>query len=165
MMLVDLARNDVGAVCQVGGVTVPDLLKVKHFSHVSHMTSIVRGQLRQGKDALDALVSVFPAGTLSGAPKIRAMQIIDELETSKRGMYGGAICRLDDAGNLDSCIAIRMAVLKDGIATVRTGGGIVYDSNPQAEANETRQKAAGVLTAIGAAVHYSIKETHHAHHD
>lgn len=148
MMLVDLARNDLGAVCQPGSVTVSNLLQVKHFSHVSHITSEVTGQLSENKDALDALAAVFPAGTLSGAPKIRAMQIVDELETSKRGMYGGAICRLDAQGNLDSCIAIRMAVLRDGVATVRTGAGIVYDSDPQSEANETRQKAQGVLDAI-----------------
>lgn len=148
MMLVDLARNDLGAVCKPGTVTVHELLKVKHFSHVSHITSAVTGQLSEGKDALDALAAAFPAGTLSGAPKIRAMEIIDALETSKRGLYGGAICRLDYQGNLDSCIAIRMAVLQEGIATVRTGAGIVYDSNPLAEALETRHKAKGVLTAL-----------------
>lgn len=148
MMLVDLARNDIGAVCEPGSVVVSELLQVKHFSHVSHITSVVTGLLRENLDAFDALAATFPAGTLSGAPKIRAMQLIDDLETSKRGMYGGAICRLDNLGNFDSCIAIRMAVLKDGIATVRTGAGIVYDSCPQAEANETRQKAEGVLQAI-----------------
>lgn len=148
MMLVDLARNDVGAVCEPGTVKVTEMLKVKHYSHVSHITSVVQGTLRNDRDALDALAYAFPAGTLSGAPKIRAMQIIDELETSKRGIYGGAICRLDYQGNLDSCIAIRIALLKDGIATVRTGAGIVYDSNPRAEANETRHKAYGMLAAI-----------------
>lgn len=148
MMLVDLARNDLGAVCEPGSVHVRDLLHVKHYSYISHITSVVTGQLREDKDALDALAASFPAGTLSGAPKIRAMQIIDELETSKRGIYGGAICRLDYHGNLDSCIAIRTAVLKEGVATVRTGAGIVYDSNPLSEANETRQKAKGVLDAI-----------------
>ena len=148
MMLVDLARNDLGAVCKPGTVAVRELLRVKHFSHVSHITSAVTGQLSEGKDALDALAAAFPAGTLSGAPKIRAMEIIDALETSKRGLYGGAICRLDYQGNLDSCIAIRMAVLQEGIATVRTGAGIVYDSDPLAEAMETRHKAKGVLTAL-----------------
>ncbi len=148
MMLVDLARNDLGRVCAPKSVQVSDLLKVKHFSHVSHITSTVKGQLRDNMDALDALAAVFPAGTLSGAPKIRAMQIIDELETSKRGLYGGAICRLDHQGNLDSCIAIRMALLQDGKATIRTGAGIVYDSDPKSEANETRQKAQSVLAAI-----------------
>ncbi|NNM59755.1 MAG: anthranilate synthase component I family protein [Legionellales bacterium] len=151
MMLVDLARNDLGAVCEPGTVKVSDLSRVRHFSHVSHICSAVTGQLREGLDALDALAAAFPAGTLSGAPKIRAMEIIDELETSKRGMYGGAICRLDYQGNLDSCIAIRMALLKEGIATIRTGAGIVFDSNPKAEADETRHKARSVLEAIALA--------------
>lgn len=148
MMLVDLARNDIGAVCEPGSVKIKELLNVKHYSHVSHITSLVHGRLRDNLDALDALAAAFPAGTLSGAPKIRAMQIIDELEMSRRGIYGGAICRLDYQGNLDSCIAIRIAMLKDGIATVRTGAGIVYDSNPKAEADETRHKAKGILEAI-----------------
>lgn len=153
MMLVDLARNDLGAVCEPGSVKVTDLLKVKHFSHVSHITSVVTGKLKNNLDALDALAAAFPAGTLSGAPKIRAMEIIDELETSRRGLYGGAICRLDYNGNLDSCIAIRMAVLNDGIATVRAGAGIVHDSNPKLEAQETRQKVQGMLEAISLAQH------------
>ncbi|OAI48253.1 hypothetical protein AYO45_05250 [Gammaproteobacteria bacterium SCGC AG-212-F23] len=148
MMLVDLARNDLGMVCEPGSVKVKELSQVKHFSHVSHITSTVTGKLRDNKDALDALAAVFPAGTLSGAPKIRAMQIIDDLETSKRGIYGGAICRLDYQGNLDSCIAIRMATLHQGIATVRTGAGIVFDSDPTAEADETRHKAKSVLDAV-----------------
>lgn len=151
MMLVDLARNDLGAVCKPGSIEIQELLCIKHFSHVSHITSVITGQLREDKDAFDALAAAFPAGTLSGAPKIRAMQIIDELETSKRGMYGGTICRIDYQGNLDSCIAIRMAVLEDGIATVRAGAGVVYDSNPQSEANETRQKAQSLLDAIALA--------------
>lgn len=154
MMLVDLARNDLGIVCKPGSIEVSELLKVKHFSHVSHVTSAVTGQLQDDKDALDALAATFPAGTLSGAPKIRAMELIDELETSKRGLYGGAICRIDYQGNLDSCIAIRMAVLRDQTATVRTGAGIVHDSDPQSEADETRQKARGVLDAITFAQEY-----------
>lgn len=148
MMLVDLARNDLGVVCQSGSISIQELLHVKHYSHISHITSTITGQLREDKDAFDALAASFPAGTLSGAPKIRAMQIIDELETSRRGIYGGAICRIGYQGNLDSCIAIRMAVLSEGVATVRTGAGIVYDSNPQSEANETRQKAHSILEAI-----------------
>ncbi len=147
-MLVDLARNDVGSVAIPGSIQVTELLKVKHFSHVSHITSTVIGQLRPNYDIFDALAAAFPAGTLSGAPKIRAMEIIDELETSRRGLYGGAIVRFDYQGNLDSCIAIRMAVLKDGKATVRAGAGIVFDSNPQAEADETRHKAHAMLSAI-----------------
>jgi anthranilate synthase component 1 len=151
MMLVDLARNDLGAVSEPDSVKVSELLNVKHYSHVSHITSTVTGKLKEEYDALDAFVSAFPAGTLSGAPKIRAMQIIDELETSRRGLYGGAICRLDSLGNLDSCIAIRAAILKNGIATIRTGAGIVFDSNPESEARETSQKAQSMLDAIAQA--------------
>ncbi len=151
MMLVDLARNDLGMVCEPGTVQVNDLLQVRHFSHVSHLTSLVTGQLRADNDALDALQACFPAGTVSGAPKICAMTLIDEFETSKRGLYGGAFCRLDASGNFDSCIAIRMAILQDGVATIRTGAGIVADSNPAAEAAETRHKARGILSAIALA--------------
>lgn len=151
MMLVDLARNDVGAVSCPGSVKINELLQVKHYSHISHITSSVTGQLQEKYDALDAFVAAFPAGTLSGAPKIRAMQIIDELESSRRGLYGGAICRFDSIGNLESCIAIRMAQLQNGIATVRTGAGIVYDSHPANEAEETRQKARAMLDAIAQA--------------
>ncbi|MCX7091068.1 MAG: anthranilate synthase component I family protein [Legionellales bacterium] len=151
MMLVDLARNDLGVVCQPGSVEVKTLLQVKHFSHVTHLTSVVTGRLQAEKDALDALQATFPAGTVSGAPKIRAMALIDTLETSRRGLYGGAFCRLDAEGNFDSCIAIRMAILRDGIATVRTGAGIVADSDPESEAAETRHKARGVLSALALA--------------
>ncbi|MCR9191322.1 MAG: anthranilate synthase component I family protein [Gammaproteobacteria bacterium] len=151
MMLVDLARNDLGRVCEPGTVVVDKLLQVKHFSHVSHLASVVRGQLSQDKDAFDVLAAAFPAGTVSGAPKIRAMQLIDDLETSKRGLYGGALCRLDYQGNLDSCLAIRTAMLQDGTAVVRAGAGVVFDSNPAAEAAETRQKACGILAALALA--------------
>jgi anthranilate synthase component 1 len=151
LMLVDLARNDIGAVSDPGSVEVTELLKVKHYSHISHITSTVTGQLQDKHDALDAFAAAFPAGTLSGAPKIRAMNIIDELETSCRGLYGGAICRFDLSGNFDSAIAIRMAILQDGIATIRTGAGIVYDSNPDNEVQETYQKAQSMLDAIGQA--------------
>jgi anthranilate synthase component 1 len=151
MMLVDLARNDVGSVSVPGSVVVSEFLKVKHYSHVSHITSTVTGQLQDKYDAYDAFAAAFPAGTLSGAPKIRAMEIIDELEISRRGMYGGAICRIDAKGNFDSCIAIRMALLQDGTATIRVGAGIVYDSNPAAEAQETYQKAQSMLHAIAEA--------------
>ncbi len=151
MMLVDLARNDLGIVCEPGSIEVKRLLQVRHFSHVTHLTSVVTGRLQEDKDALDALQATFPAGTVSGAPKIRAMELIDSLETSRRGLYGGAFCRLDAEGNFDSCIAIRMAILRDGVATIRTGAGIVADSNPESEAAETRQKARGVLSAIALA--------------
>lgn len=151
MMLVDLARNDVGAVAVPGSVAVDELLMVKHYSHVSHICSVVSGQLNDKLDCIDAFIAAFPAGTVSGAPKIRAMEIIDELETSRRGIYGGAICRFDYKANLDSCIAIRMAHLKDGIATIRAGAGIVYDSDPQMEAQETLKKASAMCAAIKAA--------------
>lgn len=151
MMLVDLARNDIGVVCRPDSVQVEKLLQVKHFSHVSHITSTVTGRLENGCDALDAFQAAFPAGTLSGAPKIRSMQIIDEIETTGRGLYGGAICRFDLAGNFDSCIAIRMAILQDGIAHIRAGAGIVYDSNPETEVAETLQKARPIIDAIIAA--------------
>ncbi len=151
MMLVDLARNDVGVVSEPGSVVVRDLLQVKHYSHVSHITSTVTGKIQEKYDAFDAFAAAFPAGTLTGAPKIRAMEIIDELESSSRGLYGGAICRIDSVGNFDSCIAIRMAVLQDGVATVRTGAGVVYDSNPAKEAQETGIKAQSMLNAIAVA--------------
>lgn len=150
-MLVDLARNDVGAVSIPGRVTVKELFNVKHYSHVSHITSTVTGELQAKYDALDAFSAAFPAGTLSGAPKIRAMELIDELETSRRGLYGGAIFRLDTMGNLDSCIAIRMATLKNGLATIRTGAGIVYDSDPVMEAQETYHKAKSLLATLAKA--------------
>lgn len=151
MMLVDLARNDVGSVSEPGSVVVSELLQVKHYSHVSHIVSTIKGQLKDKYDALDAFSAAFPMGTLSGAPKIRAMEIIDELETSRRGIYGGAICRIDALGNFDSCIAIRMAFLSDGMATIRVGAGIVYDSDPASEAQETHQKANAMLHAIAKA--------------
>lgn len=151
MMLVDLARNDIGAVCKPGSVKVQELLKVKHYATISHLTSVINGTLHQHYDAFDVLARSFPAGTLSGAPKIRAMEIIDELETTRRGLYAGVIFRFDYSGNFDSCIAIRMAILKEGMATVRTGAGIVHDSDPLAEAQETQQKAKAMLEAISLA--------------
>jgi anthranilate synthase component I len=151
VMLVDLARNDIGAVCEAGSVAVKKFKEVHKFSQVMHIASVVEGKLRQDKDMFNALRFVFPAGTLSGAPKIRAMEIIDELETSRRGFYGGAVCFIDNAGNFNSCIAIRMAVLKDGVAKVRAGAGIVFDSDPCKEAEETRCKASAVLNAIAMA--------------
>ena len=148
MMLVDVGRNDVGIVAKTGSVKVRELKKVHRFSHVMHLVSVVSATLKEGCDALDALRAAFPAATLCGAPKIRAMEIVDLLETSRRGLYGGAICAIDNSGNLDSCIAIRMAHLKNGIASVRAGAGIVFDSDPQKEADETRHKARSVLEAI-----------------
>jgi anthranilate synthase component 1 len=148
MMLVDLARNDLGTIATPGTVAVTKLKEIERTSHVMHLSSTVNATVHQDYDAIDALVKSMPAGTLSGAPKIRAMEIIDELETTRRGIYGGAIAGIDSLGNLASCIAIRTAVIKDGIATVRAGGGVVYDSNPKNEADETRSKANTVISAI-----------------
>jgi len=148
MMLIDLTRNDVGAVSMPGKVLVKELLQVKKFSHVMHISSTIEGRLKDNLDAFDALRATFPAGTLSGAPKIRAMEIIDELEEARRGLYGGAICNMNANGDLESCIAIRMAVLKDQVATVQAGAGIVFDSEPDMEVAERRHKASTVLDAI-----------------
>jgi anthranilate synthase component 1 len=148
VMLVDLGRNDVGRVCEYGSVRVPQFMGLERFSHVMHLTSIVEGKLADDRDRLDALVSCFPAGTVSGAPKVRAMQIIKELEPSGRGLYAGAVGYLDFAGNLDFCIAIRTVIMSGGKAYVQTGAGIVLDSNPAAEYEETRDKAQAVLRAL-----------------
>ncbi|HSD29478.1 MAG TPA: anthranilate synthase component I, partial [Vicinamibacteria bacterium] len=148
LMLVDLGRNDVGRVCRYGSVRVPEFMQVERYSHVSHIVSSVIGDLDEGKDALDALVATFPAGTLSGAPKIRAMEIIDELEGSRRGLYGGALGYLDLTGNLDFCITIRTLVLRQGRATLQAGAGIVADSDPAAEERETEAKAGALFEAL-----------------
>lgn len=148
MMLIDLARNDVGRVAKAGSITVPEFQQVQKYSRVMHMVSKVRGEIATSYDVFDTLPALFPAGTLSGAPKIRAMQLIDQLETSRRGHYGGAICSIDNQGNLDSCITIRSALIKQNKALVRAGGGIVLDSNPQTEADESRHKAKTVLDAL-----------------
>ncbi|HSX11391.1 MAG TPA: anthranilate synthase component I family protein [Chlamydiales bacterium] len=145
VMLVDLARNDVGAVCVPGSVKVVDFKVIREFSHVTHIVSRVVGELDRKYDALDAFKASFPAGTLSGAPKVRAMQLIHEIEGSKRGLYGGAIVVVDAKGDLASCIAIRTAELKNGVMSVRAGAGIVLDSDPMKEAAETRFKANSVL--------------------
>jgi anthranilate synthase component I len=148
VMLVDLGRNDVGRVSEYGSVRVPQFMGLERFSHVMHLTSIVEGKLADDRDRLDALVSCFPAGTVSGAPKVRAMQIIKELEPSGRGLYAGAVGYLDFAGNLDFCIAIRTVIMSEGKAFVQAGAGIVMDSNPAAEYEETRDKAKAVLQAL-----------------
>jgi anthranilate synthase component 1 len=148
VMLVDLGRNDAGRVSEYGSVQVTDFMVIERYSHIMHIVSNVEGTLKEGIHCLDAMMSCFPAGTLSGAPKIRAMEIIDELEPHKRGVYGGAICYLDFNGNLDSCIAIRTMVLKDGMAHVQAGGGIVADSIPETEYLETKNKAAAVMRAV-----------------
>jgi anthranilate synthase component 1 len=152
VMLVDLGRNDLGRVCEFGSVRVEDFMAVENYSHVMHIVSNVTGTLRRGIGALDALRSVLPAGTLSGAPKVRAMQIIDELEPVKRGGYGGAIGWVSYGGDLDTCIHIRTVVVKDGVAHVQAGGGTVADAKPDYEFRESEAKARAVMEAIELAV-------------
>ena len=151
LMLVDLGRNDLGRFCAPGSVEVIDFMSIERFSHVMHIVSTVTGKLSPTSTPIDALFSVFPAGTLSGAPKPRAMEIIEELEPVRRGLYGGAIGYIDFTGNLDTCIAIRTALIKDGIAYVQAGAGVVADSVAENEDQECSNKAAAVLGAIAAA--------------
>jgi anthranilate synthase component 1 len=148
VMLVDLGRNDLGRVCEYGSVAVEDFMAVENYSHVMHIVSSVIGRLRPEIDALQALASVLPAGTLSGAPKVRAMQIIDELEPVKRGGYGGAIGWTSYTGDLDTCIHIRTVVVKDGVAHVQAGGGTVADAKPDYEFDESVAKSRAVLQAV-----------------
>lgn len=147
-MLVDLGRNDLGKISQFGTVEVENYMEVLKYSHVMHIGSTVRGTIREDKCGLDAVDAVLPAGTLSGAPKIRAMEIINELENNKRGIYGGAIGYIDFTGNLDTCIAIRAAYKKNGKVFVRSGAGIVADSVPQNEYRECINKAKAVMNAV-----------------
>ena len=147
-MLVDLGRNDIGRVSEYGTVRVPQFMGLERYSHVMHLVSVVEGKLAADCDRLDALVSCFPAGTVSGAPKIRAMEIIAELEPDRRGLYAGAIGYLDFAGNLDFCIAIRTIVMSGTRASVQAGAGIVIDSNPAAEFEETCNKARALTRAL-----------------
>lgn len=147
-MLVDLGRNDIGKISKIGTVEVKDYLSVERFSHVMHLGSTVKGEIRTDKDAMDAVDAILPAGTLSGAPKFRACQIIQELEQTKRGIYGGAIGYLDFAGNLDVCIAIRLVYKKNGEICIRSGAGIVADSVPEKEFEECCSKARAVVQAI-----------------
>ncbi|WP_047469126.1 anthranilate synthase component I [Streptomyces sp. M10] len=148
LMLVDLGRNDLGRVCSSGSVEVVDFMSVEKYSHVMHIVSTVTGEVAPGRTAFDVLTACFPAGTLSGAPKPRALQIIDELEPARRGLYGGCVGYLDFAGNSDTAIAIRTALLRDGTAYVQAGAGVVADSDPVAEDTECRNKAAAVLRAV-----------------
>jgi anthranilate synthase component 1 len=147
-MLVDLGRNDVGRVSEFGTVKVKDLMFVERYSHVMHLVSALEGRLKEGLHALDAFRSCFPAGTLSGAPKIRAMEIIEELEPARRGVYGGSILYADFSGNLDSCIAIRTLFMDEGKGYIQAGAGIVADSVPESEWEECRNKAQAVVRAI-----------------
>ena len=151
VMLVDLGRNDLGRVCRPGSVEVVEFMDVRRYSHIMHLESTVTGTVADGRTALDVVLAAFPAGTLSGAPKVRAMEIIDELEVSRRGLYGGVVGYLDFAGDADAAIAIRTALLKDGVAYVQAGGGIVADSDPPTEDQESQNKAAAVVRAISVA--------------
>ena len=151
IMLVDLGRNDLGRVCEYGTVRVEKLMTVERYSHVMHLVSSLRGQLRPDVDCFDALMACFPAGTVSGAPKVRAMEIIEELEKTRRGIYAGGILYLDFAGNLDSCIALRTMVIKNGVAHIQAGGGIVADSTPEGEYNESVNKSKALQRALEAA--------------
>ncbi|MEU3182783.1 anthranilate synthase component I [Streptomyces sp. NPDC006923] len=148
LMLVDLGRNDLGRVCEPGSVEVVDFMSVERYSHVMHIVSTVTGRVAEGRGAFDVLTACFPAGTLSGAPKPRAMQIIDELEPTRRGLYGGCVGYLDFAGDSDTAIAIRTALLRNGTAYVQAGAGVVADSDPVSEDTECRNKAAAVLRAV-----------------
>ena len=150
LMLVDLARNDLGKICIPGSVRVPDFMSIERYSHVMHLCSTVSGELKEGSSPIDALYACFPAGTLSGAPKVRAMQIISEMETVRRGVYGGAIGYIDFSGNLDTCIAIRTIVARDGMFKVQAGAGIVHDSVPEKEFDETVDKMGALLEALKA---------------
>jgi len=148
VMLVDLGRNDLGRVSEYGSVKVKDLMYVERYSHVMHLVSALEGTLRKDLDAIDALAACFPAGTLSGAPKVRAMQIIEELEPTRRGVYGGSVLYADFAGNLDSCIGIRTMLMQGKKAYLQAGGGIVADSDPAAEFQESMNKAGALLRAV-----------------
>ncbi|MBC7519574.1 MAG: anthranilate synthase component I [Sandarakinorhabdus sp.] len=155
LMLLDLGRNDVGRVSALGTVKVTESFGIERFSHVMHIMSDVQGQLNEGLDALDALVAGFPAGTLSGAPKVRAMEIIEELEPDRRGVYGGCIGYFAANGSMDTCIGLRTAIVKDGVMHVQAGAGVVADSNPAAEFEETRQKARALMRAAEEAVRFA----------
>jgi anthranilate synthase component 1 len=161
VMLVDLGRNDLGRIAETGSVQVNQYMVVEKYSHVMHLVSNVRAQLAKGKDAFDVLAATFPAGTLTGAPKVRAMQIIDELESVRRGAYGGAVGYFSFSGNMDLCITIRTMVIKDGQIYVQAGAGIVYDSQPESEHQETRSKARGMQQAVKLAAGGFVIENGH----
>jgi anthranilate synthase component 1 len=158
LMLIDLGRNDVGRVSQPGSVTVTERFVIERFSHVMHISSNVEGTLRPELDALDALVAAFPAGTLTGAPKIRAMEIIDEIERTRRATYAGCIGYFGAGGDMDTCIGLRMAVIKDGMIHVQAGCGVVADSQPDSEYEETRHKARAVFRAAQTAIEQAREE-------
>jgi anthranilate synthase component 1 len=159
LMLLDLGRNDVGRVSELGSVQVTESFAVERFSHVMHLVSNVQGRLAEGLDALDALIGGFPAGTLTGAPKVRAMQIIEELEPTRRGIYAGCIGYFAANGTMDTCIGLRTALVKDGTMYVQAGGGVVADSTPEGEYEETRQKARALFRAAEEAVRFAAGRT------
>jgi anthranilate synthase component I len=148
VMLVDLARNDLGRISEPGSVRVDGMLEIERYSKVMHLVSAVSGKLSEGKDALDIVAAAFPAGTVSGAPKVRAMEIIEELEHLRRGVYAGGIGYLDYSGNLDLCIAIRTMVIRNGMGQIQAGAGIVADSDPEKEYQESVNKARAVIRAV-----------------
>jgi anthranilate synthase component I len=151
VMLVDLGRNDIGRVAEYGSVQVPDLMAIENYSHVMHITSTVHGHVRQGLDAFDVLRATFPAGTLSGAPKVRAMEIIESLEGERRGIYGGCVGYFSFNGQMDTCIIIRTIVMRGDTCYLQAGAGIVADSDPTSEYHETLNKARALIVAIDAA--------------
>jgi anthranilate synthase component 1 len=153
-MLTDLARNDIGRIAKIGSVKVTEFAKVEHYSHVMHLVSLVEGELSTNKSGIDVLCSLLPAGTLSGAPKIRAMEIIDELENTRRGPYGGAAGYLSFDGSINTCITIRTALITGGKIHVQAGAGIVADSQPESEYVESVNKAAAMIAAIEQAGEY-----------
>ena len=153
-MLLDLGRNDVGRVCKVGSVKVTEQMIIEYYSHVMHIVSNVEGDIDPKYDAMDALMAGFPAGTVSGAPKVRAMEIIDELESERRSFYGGAIGYLSANGEMDTCIALRTACVKDGEVIIQAGGGVVADSDPESEFQESNNKAQAIVRAAEAAVNF-----------
>ena len=155
LMLLDLGRNDVGRVAEYGTVQVTESFTIERYSHVMHIVSNVEGKLRDGEDAVSSLMAGFPAGTVSGAPKIRAMEIINELETHKRGVYAGGVGYFGANGDMDTCIALRTALVKDGVLHVQAGGGVVLDSNPVSEYEETEHKAGALFRAAAEAVRYT----------
>ena len=155
LMLLDLGRNDVGRVAEVGSVQVTERNAIEYYSHVMHIVSNVEGRLAPGRDAMDALIGGFPAGTVSGAPKVRAMEIIEELEGERRGVYAGAVGYFGANGDMDTCIALRTAVVKDGVMYVQAGGGVVADSDPESELQESRDKARALIRAAEEALRFA----------
>ena len=159
LMLLDLGRNDVGRVAKIGTVKVTERMMIEHYSHVMHIVSNVQGRIDERYDAMDALCGAFPAGTVSGAPKVRAMEIIDELEPEKRGVYAGAIGYISAGGSMDTCIALRTAVVMDGTMHVQAGSGIVADSSPPAEFEESRNKANALIRAAEEAMRFAALDS------